>query len=229
MAKLTTFFTWRAAEINAEIRRLQPDILISSRCGLDEDVISAEGHVISDPGSLWECCLTTNKSWGWNSADNEWKTPREAIMTFMTCLHNGGNFLLNIGPDSEGKVPLPAVELLDAVGGWVTRNSEAIFGSTPHPLNYADQKLSTGKGETVYVPLHFYYGPETVVAGIGNKVQSVTLLGPGASVAFEQIGDRLFLWGLPEEPWDAYLPIIVIKLLGEPLGIPTPLIAAAKY
>ncbi|MBI4024433.1 MAG: alpha-L-fucosidase, partial [Verrucomicrobia bacterium] len=67
--------TWGCATINAEIRRLQPHILISSRCGLDEDVISAEGHTISDPGKLWESCLTTNSSWGYNYGDDDWKTP----------------------------------------------------------------------------------------------------------------------------------------------------------
>ena len=38
---------WGAAEINAELRQLQPDLLISDRCQLDEDVASSENHVRS--------------------------------------------------------------------------------------------------------------------------------------------------------------------------------------
>lgn len=221
--------TWQAREINARIRQLQPEILISSRCGLNEDIRSAEGHTISDPGSLWESCITTNKSWGYNYGDHDWKTPREIVLFLMTCAHNGGNLLLNIGPDRHGKTPRKAVSLLKKTGAWVRANAEAIYDTEPHPLDYADQKLSTGKGHIVFIPLHYYHGPHTVIAGIVNRVIEARLLYTQQEISFIQEGNRIRLIGLTEEPADPYLPIIKLTLKGKPRGVPNPLLGTARF
>ncbi len=221
--------TWDCAQINAAMRRWQPHILISSRCGTEEDVMSAEGHTISDPGKLWETCLTTNRSWGYNSGDDDWKTPRQIVLDLMTCCHNGGNFLLNVGPQANGTIPAPAVKLLKSVGVWMRRNGEAVCGTAPHPFDYADQKLSTSRGRRVYVPLHYYHGPQTVVAGVGNRVQAARLLATGRAVRFRQVGDRVFLPGLPRSTPDRLLPVVALDLASPPRGVPHPLSATAKY
>jgi alpha-L-fucosidase len=216
--------TWDCAAINAEIRRLQPHILISSRCGLDEDVMSAEGYTISDPGKSWETCLTTNRSWGYNAGDPDWKTPRAVVLDLLTCGHNGGNFLLNIGPQADGSIPTPAARLLRTVGAWVKRNAAAVYGTDPHPFNYADQKLSTGQGRRVFIPLHFYHGPDTVVAGIGNRVRAAWVLANGRRIRFRQAGNRVFLTGLPRRAPDPVLPVLAFALVGKPRGLPNPLL-----
>jgi alpha-L-fucosidase len=221
--------TWDAEGVNAEIRRLQPNILISSRCELDEDVVSAEGYTIADPGTTWETCLTTNSSWGYNAGDPDWKTPRQIALTLLTCAHNGGNLLLNVGPDAEGALPAPAVELLNEAGAWVHRHAEAIYGTAPHPFAYADQKLSTSRGNTAYIGLHAYHGPETTVAGIGNRVDAARLLGSGEAVDFRQEGNRLLLTGLPRAMPDPLLPVVALTLDGDPVGVPNPLLNHAKY
>jgi alpha-L-fucosidase len=216
--------TWGCAAINAEIRRLQPHILISSRCGVEEDVMSAEGSTISDPGKLWETCLTTNRSWGYNSGDPDWKTPRATVLDLMTCCHNGGNFLLNIGPKADGSIPAPAVRLLRRVGAWVKRNAEAIYGTRPHPFDYADKKHSTGRGQRVYVALQYYHGPESVVAGIGNRVKAVRLLKDGRRIRCRQEGNRVFLTGLPGKAPDPTLTVLAFDLAGKPRGVPNRLL-----
>lgn len=222
--------TWRCAEINAAIRRLQPHILISDRCGLDEDVQSAEGHTIGDPGKAWESCMTSNESWGYNYGDSDWKTPRQTVKLLMTCAHNGGNLLFNVGPHADGRIPAPAVRLLRRVGAWARRNAEALYGTEPHRFDYADQKLSTSRGHRAYVPLHYYHGPEMVVAGIGNRVRKARVLGTGRAVRFRQSGNRLFLPGLPRQAPDPLLPVLALDLDGKPRGIPNPLLyAKGKY
>lgn len=222
---------WGGAEINAEIRRLQPDILISDRCGLNEDVQSAEGHIIGDPGKSWETCMTHNNSWGWNANDSAWKTTREIIIQLMTCAHNGGNYLLNVGPDGSGCIPAKSVRMLNQVGKWLERNGEAIYGTDPHPFNYADLKLSTARGTTAYIPFVLYYGPQTMVAGVGNRVKKVRILTTGRSVRFKQQGNRVFLTGLPVANPDPFLTVLAFELDGKPRGVPNPLLdnAGVKY
>ena len=221
--------TWDCAGINAEIRRLQPEILISSRCGLDEDVVSAEGHTMGDPGKPWETCMTTNDSWGCNYGDHQWKSARTVVRHLMTCAHNGGNFLLNAGPTGDGAVPVPAARLFQQMGGWLQHNGDAIYGTDPHPFQYADQKLSTGRGSTAYIPLHHYHGPESVVAGIGNAVLEARLLATGKAITFRQEANRVFLTGLPAREPDRLLTVVALELDGEPQGVPHPLMGGAKY
>jgi alpha-L-fucosidase len=43
----------------------------------------------------------------------------------------GGNYLLNIGPESTGAVPPAEVERLHEVGKWLALNGEAIYGTQP--------------------------------------------------------------------------------------------------
>jgi alpha-L-fucosidase len=41
----------------------------------------------------------------------------------------GGNYLLNIGPDSNGNVPREEIERLHEIGNWLAVNGEAIYGT----------------------------------------------------------------------------------------------------
>jgi alpha-L-fucosidase len=41
----------------------------------------------------------------------------------------GGNYLLNIGPDSHGVVPSAEVERLQQVGKWMAVNGEAVYST----------------------------------------------------------------------------------------------------
>lgn len=221
--------TWGCGEINARIRSLQPHILISDRCGREEDVLSAEGHTISDPGRIWETCMSSNESWGYNYGDSYWKSAEQIVKVLMTCAHNGGNFLFNIGPRANGSVPAPSKRVLREVAEWLEDNGEAIYGTEPHPFGYAPMKLTTSRGNNAYIALQFYHGPETVVAGIGNKVKNISILTTGKSITFNQVGDRVFLIGLPKKRPDKLLTLLKFELDGKPQGIPDPRVDRARY
>jgi len=40
-----------------------------------------------------------------------------------------GNYLLNIGPDSNGVVPPPVVQRLKAIGEWLAHSGDCIFST----------------------------------------------------------------------------------------------------
>lgn len=212
--------TWRAEELHRELRRLQPEILISDRCLLDEDVASSEQHTGAHD-KPWECCLTMNESWGCNYGDIYYKRVDDLVSTMATCMHNGGNLLLNIGPLADGSVHPTERRLLGEFAGWVQRNREAVYGTTRAPFDKHDYKLSCARGNTAYIALHFYHGQQTIVCGIGNRVKRIRLLHPEQEIDFRQENDRVFMTGLPAE-WPDVFPVIAMELDGPPRGVKNP-------
>ena len=90
-----------------------------------EQFIPAKGY----PGRDWEACMTINETWGFKSYDLDFKSTRTLLQNLIDIASKGGNYLLNIGPDSKGMVPPAEVERLQQVGQWLAGNGEAIYGT----------------------------------------------------------------------------------------------------
>ena len=213
--------SWRAEELHCELRRLQPEMLISDRCRLDEDVASSEQH-LKAYDKPWECCMTMNMgAWGCDKGQIHYRSAYELACSLATCMHNGGNFLLNVGPFGDGSIHPEELRLLKELGGWVNRSREAVYGTTKAPFDKHDYQLSCARGNTAYIAFHSYRGPETMVCGIGNKVRKIRLLATGGEISFRQEADRVFLTGLPEKSPDI-MAVIAMELDGTPKGIKNP-------
>ncbi len=208
---------WRAVELNAMVRSLQPHILINNRAFTAEDFGTPEQHVTATkPGRMWEACLTLNKHWGFCHSDNDYKNPRDVVLSLAAAAAGGGNLLLNVGPEPSGRIPEVSVRILKAVGEWVKQHEESIFGSERHALPWNHIGPVTVSGNKLYLFLENYFGPSFVLGGLTNKVVSATLLSTGASLKVEQKGPRTFVSGLPEASPDPVIPVVRFDLDGPP-------------
>lgn len=117
------------------IKKYQPDCLINSRLGNGAyDYVSLGDNEIPDsmpentefdpalmngirgfkpsPYGLYETAATINRTWGFSAHDQNWKSP-EIIAANRKKLNGMGiNYLLNVGPDGLGRIPLASQKIL---------------------------------------------------------------------------------------------------------------------
>jgi alpha-L-fucosidase len=92
------------------------------------DFGTPEQEILSTSSSLaWESCMTMNDTWGFKTKDTNWKSAEILIKNLADIVSKGGNFLLNVGPTSEGLIPEASIERLKEMGEWLKINGDAIY------------------------------------------------------------------------------------------------------
>ena len=235
----------RGVDVYNYVRSLQPDIIINNRIGKGRAGMAGmdKGQGVGDygtpeqeippmgfgPGVAWESCMTMNRHWGYNKNDQDWKSTEMLIRNLIDCASKGGNYLLNVGPTSEGLIPGPSVERLAAMGRWMKVNREAIYGTEASPFTRTPWGRCTKKvsrsGATLY--LHVFNWPadgRLVVPGLQNKVAKAYLLSDSRkkSLATTQ-GEKGLVISVPTTAPDAVSSTVVLKVKGplqaEPVGL----------
>jgi alpha-L-fucosidase len=118
-----------------------------------------------------------NDTWGFKKDDQNWKSVPVLVKQLVRIASHGGNYLLNVGPTSEGLIPQPSVERLHAVGKWLRVNSEAINGTSPSPFPYdQDWGLITARSGKLYLHVFDWPGKALTIYGIKSKVRKAYLL-----------------------------------------------------
>jgi len=183
------------------------------------------------PGLDWETCMTMNDHWGFNAADKNWKTTEDLIRKLADIASKGGNFLLNIGPRSDGTFPPEAVQRLAEIGAWMKVNGESIRGTTASPFDaLAFGRCTVKAGEkTTKLYLHVFDWPRQrriVLPGLGNEIVRATLLSaPERALTVARHDSDVWI-AVPEVPPDAIDSVVVLEIQGAPIVYKAPVIEA---
>lgn len=212
---------WDSVGLNEMMFKLQPDIIVNNRNGLPGDFTTPEQHITAFKRP-WEACMTLNDSWGFQSADDNWKTPKSVLRNLIKCSRDGGNYLLNIGPTGDGSIPEPSIAILTETGRWLARNGESIYKAARCEFMGSAYSYCTRKDNTLYVHIYFWPGETASITGLKTKVKSARLLVSGKPVEFRQDLLRVHLLNLPKEALDTPITTLALECDGVPEQYPEP-------
>ncbi|HLX46233.1 MAG TPA: alpha-L-fucosidase [Bryobacteraceae bacterium] len=187
---------WRLQQTYSLIHSLQPAAMVGSNHHLkpfpgedfqmfEKDLPggrTAEFNSKSEIGNLpLESCDTINGAWGYNSSDKRFKSSTQLIQYLVKAAGNNANFLLNVGPMPTGKIQPEFTERLHAVGEWIRKNGESVYGTRGGPIKPRSWGVTTQKGPKIYV--HVLDWTDAVLALPEMKdVKSAATLSSGEAV-----------------------------------------------
>lgn len=190
-------------ELEMALKAKNPDLIVNSRLRADElgsrhydsnkrlmgDYASGFERrlpAFNDTTVLkndWECCMTIPENqWGYHK---DWsishvKAPDELIEMLAHCTSLGGNFLLNFGPKGDGTFRSEEVQIAKAIGQWMAKNSEVIYGCGYAGLAKQDWGYYTKRSDSDKINMIVFNNPVSgkyrVLLPKGKLIKKATLL-----------------------------------------------------
>lgn len=148
-----------------------------------------------DASHKWEENQGIGRSFGYNRNESatDYKTSADLIHMLVEIVSHGGNFLLDVGPTADGRIPDIMRERLLDIGAWLRVNGEAIYGT--HPWRVAEEGEAvryTSKGNVVYAICTKWPGTElTLSAPKPEGGATVTMLGREAPLKWKLTNGKL--------------------------------------
>jgi alpha-L-fucosidase len=214
--------------------QLQPATLIDGRLGIKGDYVSMGDNAI--PNTVvqgdWEVPATLNHTWGFKKDDTDWKTPEDLTFKLVDIVSKGGNYLLNVGPTSEGVIPQASQDNLRTVGRWLKVNGESIYGAGTTPfgaeLGTPDPSRKDKKGNPAFVQakdwrcttkpgklyIHLFKWPDGsfTIAKVNSRISKAYLLADAShkSLKVARQGDSVTV-ALPAQAPDKLDSVLVLE------------------
>jgi len=201
---------WHYDELYSLIHKLNPEILIGNNHHMPplpgEDLQMFEKDLPGENktgyrkdnsiGALpLETCETINNSWGYNINDRNYKSVKQIIHLLVNAAGRNANLLLNVGPMPNGKIQSEFTDTLAAVGRWLQKNAETIYGTRAGDMQPQDWGIVTSKNKTIYVHLLKKINNDYIfLPGLENNIRTASLFGSKQDIRFKQVPEGLFIY-----------------------------------
>lgn len=213
---------WKEDRLYGIIRKHQPEAIILNNTGLHQrgkignpeidSVTFEQGRPtpMEREGMpkyvAAEMCQTMNKHWGIGVNDFHYLSPPEIIENLCACRKVGANYLLNVGPTAEGRIPDYERAAFERMGDWVRMHGEVVYDGTPCGVDGQGKDFGLEANGAVYLFIHDLSieghadvtveiggaGPREFT-GIGRAVAKAQWLDNGESLKFSQDSGALTL------------------------------------
>ena len=225
----------RAARL-LPLLKLQPGIITNNRLGggIDGDFETPEQYIppTGIPGKNWEACMTMNDTWGFKTNDLNWKSAETLVQNLIDIASKGGNYLLNVGPNSLGEIPEPSIERMKQIGTWLKTNGDAIYGTKASPFNIipwgrCTQKQERGRTRLYLHVFNFPADGQLQLDGLQNKIiKTYALTDPAHEPLNLSLQDGSATVDLSRVKQSEYATVIVMEIEGTPQVYDAPEVTA---
>jgi alpha-L-fucosidase len=185
--------------IAAMARKKQPGLLVVDRTvhGQYENYQTPEQRIpdakLDHP---WETCMTLGYAWGY-VPNEKFKSSTTVIHTLIEVVAKGGNLLLGVGPDANGKLSDAHLTRLKEIGDWLKENGPAIYNTRTAGL-YRDGETFFTRSKDNKVTYALVRLPEdknlpafVTWKGTLSKKAHVKLVATGKAVKWKQEGESV--------------------------------------
>jgi len=154
---------------------------------------------------------TLNDNWGFNIGDSHYKSAVEVERRLVRAAGNNSNLLMNIGPYPNGEIDPQFVTRLQAVGQWLSKYGDSIYGTRGGPIAPADWGVTTQKNDKIYVHVLNWNAPLLALAPIQGKISAAHAPVDDRAITFTQNADGVVL-KIPAAAQDETDRVIVLTV-----------------
>ncbi|MEP0131843.1 MAG: alpha-L-fucosidase [Eudoraea sp.] len=207
-------------EMYQYLRELKPSVIINNRVdkgrqgmqgmNKEDDVYAGdfgtpEQEILEGTANVdWESCMTMNDTWGYKLNDHNWKSAEVMIHNLVDVASKGGNYLLNVGPTSEGEIPEPSLERLQEIGDWLRTNGEVVYGTEKLKTHFKqgdDIRFTKKREEQIIYAISLKVPKKDLVLKYvkPNEGGKIELIGYGAPLNYSYSEEEGLLIIIPED------------------------------
>ena len=188
------------------LRKLQPDVMLRARgIGNYGDYFTPERFVPGDVQNTdmpWFVIYPLGTSFAYDPNPKAYKGGAWIVRNLIDAVAKGGNFMVAVGPDKDGRFSPTAVENLKTAGDWLKVNGPCIYATRPYLRFHEGEDLRFTRSKdkkSVYI-ISLKWPGKTLQTNLVKPLpgSAIRMIGFDADLSWHQDGETLSI-ELPAE------------------------------